>query len=256
MNRLIFTLLLAISICSCDNDNRIKTYYESGQIQSDEGYSDNGKRNGKCIYYFEKKSVIKKIANYTNDSLNGELNVYYESGKIKSRSFWANGQQVDTTKVYYENGNIEGVQHFVKGKPYGLARFYYKDGTISKERFFKGDTLVSFKDFDNNGKIIKKSISFNYLNSNDKLNSKGKNRISIIIKDKYEQRDSLVILTTICSIAQPDAKVTFRISNPAGDTCLINYPQNYSPPFKITTTVKEYNNTISIFEYCDSLMVQ
>lgn len=121
-------ILLCLLLLSCNHDNKIIKYYESGEILSEIRINDDSIKQGETITYY-KNGVIKSIVTYFDGKKNGEVYSYYENGKLESVFNWLN----DT--------------------PYGNGLIFNAKGQMDEYRYYnrRGDLIYKIK-FDENGK--------------------------------------------------------------------------------------------------------
>ena len=117
-----------------------ETYYENGQIRSEENYKD-GAEHGKWANYHEngQKDWEK---NYKDGKKNGKYIEYFENGQKKREGNFKNGKQGGRWIRYYENGQIEIKANLIDGKLNGKWTIYKEDGSIDKIEVLKSGELV------------------------------------------------------------------------------------------------------------------
>ena len=109
----------------------------------------------KMITYFDElKTMNGKMEAYKNDTLvssmqiknsipEGEVKMFYPSGKLLSTFYIKNGTMDGTMKAFYENGKIRMIGHFKDGKKDGEFIEYEEDGSIIDKALYKNDEMVS-----------------------------------------------------------------------------------------------------------------
>ena len=109
----------------------------------------------KMITYFDElKTMNGKMEAYKNDTLvssmqiknsipEGEVKMFYPSGKLLSTFYIKNGTMDGTMKAFYENGKIRMIGHFKDGKKDGEFIEYEEDGSIVDKALYKNDEMVS-----------------------------------------------------------------------------------------------------------------
>ena len=109
-------MILAIILLIGCNDNKIREYYDNGQL--------------------------KAIASLKNGMLEGKTYYYYETGNLSGECFFKNGLRQGVGIYYYPNGIIE-------------QKVFYKNDTIVKSATFRTDgTLEIIKLYNDEGKLI------------------------------------------------------------------------------------------------------
>jgi uncharacterized protein len=186
--RLVYILLITI-LTACGNVSNEKRLSEGKLI--------NGKKEGTWRIY-DSTGVLKEIANYKEDSLNG-LRITYENGKIYTRAHYKMGLFVDSFflyfqngqiqteswidslgqeqglyKIYYENGRIRQIGHVINDKYVDTIKTYYDNSQLMCLEFYKNgkkEGILTY--FDEQGKPIKKEYYKNDSLLNEKfLNSR------------------------------------------------------------------------------------
>ena len=103
----------------------IKTFYESGNIESKIPYQNNI-RQGEAVFYWNNGN-IKEKKNYVNDKITGTVTEYYEDGKIKEMFGIEDGKRSGITSYYdstseesndvvFENGVRHGQDYLLVGE--------------------------------------------------------------------------------------------------------------------------------------------
>lgn len=91
-----------------------KTFYISGNIESETHFSDYNKKikNGKEIKFYQ-NGQIKRVINYTNDTIDGNLNTFWENGNPKRLDIYIMGKLIvgncynsDGEEIKYYNYEI------------------------------------------------------------------------------------------------------------------------------------------------------
>ncbi|MCA6362499.1 MAG: hypothetical protein IM638_05645 [Bacteroidetes bacterium] len=111
-------------------------------------------------YYASGKKQL--IARYTNSQRNnsliaeGNVQMWYESGKTSSTYSLLNGLKHGTETIYYPNGNKQKQINRVNGKVSGQVNVWYENGMPALILTIAADTLVPpVVAFDKNGKPVK-----------------------------------------------------------------------------------------------------
>ena len=109
----------------------------------------------KMITYFDNLNTMNgKMETYINDTLvssmqiknsipEGEVKIFFPSGKLLSTFYIKNGTMDGTMKAFYENGKIRMIGHFKDGKKDGEFIEYDEDGSIIDKILYKNDEMVS-----------------------------------------------------------------------------------------------------------------
>lgn len=109
----------------------------------------------KMITYFDNFNTMNgKMETYKNDTLvssmqiknsvpEGEVKIFFPSGKLLSTFYIKNGTMDGTMKVFYEDGKIKMIGHFKDGKKDGEFIEYEEDGSIVDKALYKNDEMIS-----------------------------------------------------------------------------------------------------------------
>ena len=109
----------------------------------------------KMITYFDNLNTMNgKMETYINDTLastmqiknflpEGEVKIFFPSGKLLSTFYIKNGTMDGTMKAFYENGKIRMIGHFKDGKKDGEFIEYDEDGSIVDKALYKNDEMIS-----------------------------------------------------------------------------------------------------------------
>ena len=109
----------------------------------------------KMITSFDNLNTMNgKMETYINDTLastmqiknflpEGEVKIFFPSGKLLSTFYIKNGTMDGTMKAFYENGKIRMIGHFKNGKKDGEFIEYDEDGSIIDKILYINDEMVS-----------------------------------------------------------------------------------------------------------------
>ena len=135
-----------------ENDNLILTAkFKNNKMIMEEKTEGN---KVKMITYFDNLNTMNgKMETYKNDTLvssmqiknsipEGEVKIFFPSGKLLSTFYIKNGTMDGTMKVFYEDGKIKMIGHFKDGKKDGEFIEYEEDGSIVDKALYKNDKIV------------------------------------------------------------------------------------------------------------------
>ena len=135
-----------------ENDNLILTAkFKNNKMIMEEETEGN---KVKMITYFDNLNTMNgKMETYKNDTLvssmqiknsipEGEVKIFFPSGKLLSTFYIKNGTMDGTMKVFYEDGKIKMIGHFKDGKKDGEFIEYEEDGSIVDKALYKNDEIV------------------------------------------------------------------------------------------------------------------
>jgi antitoxin component YwqK of YwqJK toxin-antitoxin module len=114
------------------------------------------------IYQFRNSSIHNDF--YDNPDNNGDdpanyefKKFYYDSGNIKTEAYYENGKLQGIANYYYEYGNFKAREFYKDNQLNGLSKWYYESGEIKSERYYQNGTLVSCKEYNKAGVVIKQA---------------------------------------------------------------------------------------------------
>ena len=109
----------------------------------------------KMITSFDNLNTMNgKMETYINDTLastmqiknflpEGEVKIFFPSGKLLSTFYIKNGTMDGTMKAFYEDGKIRMIGHFKDGKKDGEFIEYDEDGNIINKALYKNDKMIN-----------------------------------------------------------------------------------------------------------------
>jgi len=109
----IFLLIFVLIIEVVGQNGTVKTYYESGKVESRVSFIEEI-LEGTSYWYFENGN-IKFEKNYSNGKLNGVIREFYENGLLKKEININNGILDGVLKSYYSNGGLQEVLNYERG---------------------------------------------------------------------------------------------------------------------------------------------
>ena len=109
-------------------------YLENGKIVEEKNYID-GKKEGKALETFE--GMIQMKANYKNNKIDGDMFLYYPSGKLLQKRNFINGKAEGELIEYYENGVVKKKAYFINDKQEKEHFFYDEKGNLIKTDIYK-----------------------------------------------------------------------------------------------------------------------
>lgn len=158
LNKILFSIVLGSLIIGCSSSKTITPYdelslkgnivyyhenpYTGIVIDKDvngnllaKGSLKDGLLNGEVIIYY-KSGKVKQITNYREGKLDGRLTSYYESGSVK----WQEEYKDDTLEGeyfhFYENGVLSKRGNFEKSSPTGEWIFYHENGEVKEKKIY------------------------------------------------------------------------------------------------------------------------
>lgn len=121
----------------------------------EEGVLINGVKNGAWItYHPNREKVVKTLANYVNNELNGVYLTFSNRGQIETLTTYSNGVY-DGDFAKFRFGNLEESATYVNGELHGIYRKYHQNNRIQTEATYKnGKQDGMYKFFDDEGNML------------------------------------------------------------------------------------------------------
>lgn len=118
-------------------------------------YKENGLGKQGLWVYAGRDSVVMRIANYINDTLDGYETFYHKNGQISSRGFYVKGRYDGRHVSYRETGSVYSYTNTKNGKLHGVLTIFDSVGKIIlKERYIDGELDLTYDSTYNDGTII------------------------------------------------------------------------------------------------------
>ena len=142
---------------------------------------------------------------------------YYPNGKLKSLTYFNNGEPADTLFYYYENGKIKEKGLLENGFQKGWWIYYREDGSLKeksewltlRDSLYKNQSIY----FDQNGKIEYKTSSFFNLKIPDTIQV-GKNLASFDYNSNIDVYKKLMYVVVENQYSENEIKLdTFGIQD-------------------------------------------
>lgn len=98
MKKILLVIVLILSFAThlfAQNEIK-KTYYDTGELESETPYKNNQKHGVAKIYY--KNGAVKSEIPYKNNQIDGNAKKYYEKGVLEIEASFRNGKVKDFTK--------------------------------------------------------------------------------------------------------------------------------------------------------------
>lgn len=148
MKKIIFVLLVAVFVYSCDSDETVKgVKLGKGEMVVDTFTNGSPQLirlfevvDGQRIPVYEKEfyedGKILKEGPMKDNRRNGKWKAYYRDGQLWNSGSYDMGVRNDTIMGYYENGNLKYQGIFQKGVKHGVWSFYEEDGTFKESKVY------------------------------------------------------------------------------------------------------------------------
>jgi len=147
---------IPVSIKYMDADNKIvyqraneeglhkyDVYYPSGVLRVNNNLNENGKRDGKIVFYYA-SGKISEVDEYKDGKLHGPSVEYYKNGKVRLEENYKDGKRDGYYKNYYPNGKLQSEGWYVGGDKCWLWKYYYVNGALEYEATYVDDQSQGF----------------------------------------------------------------------------------------------------------------
>ena len=138
MKKILYLILTAAALCSCNNKKLIEdvmSTHEDGSKKEVRYFKENRDGSLTCVretlYYMEGMKYLD--GPIVDNKRNGSFETYYKSGKIMSKGTFVNGIREGEAFTYYENGKVKYQGFYKNGKECGIWKFYNETGKLEKE---------------------------------------------------------------------------------------------------------------------------
>ena len=137
---------------SCQKPEKIKTYYENGNLK-EIGKISNGKQTGLWKFYHQ-NGQLKKTGNFLNGKETGEWKKYYDNGQLERIGEFIDGKHTGEWKNYYNSGQLERIGEFSGNNITGEWKYYFENGKLEKTGSFSNRQRTGkWKSFHKNGQL-------------------------------------------------------------------------------------------------------
>ncbi|MBP6688064.1 MAG: energy transducer TonB [Lacibacter sp.] len=134
-------------------------YYKSGKLFARRYYM-NGKQHGLDKSWYE-TGRLQDSAMYKNGVVIGEEKGWYEDGKLRFIiSYDTSGNGNGSSQNFYQNGVIRNKGNYKNEKRNGGWLYYREDNSPASEVTFEKDSVITYKAFDEKGKLLNKVKDF------------------------------------------------------------------------------------------------
>lgn len=133
-----------------------KYFHKNGNVKSIENYA-----TGEITVYSEKGNKAEHFF-LKNDAIEGDVELFYESGPINEKLKFAAGKKHGNRVIYFGDGTVKASYQYKNGQPDGDYFLNYENGKISERCSYKNDMLDGkYESFHINGVL---AIIGNYAN--------------------------------------------------------------------------------------------
>jgi periplasmic protein TonB len=110
----LFIFIILTAFTAAAQEGLFKTYYSTGQIESEINYQNNI-REGEAKFYYENGN-LKEERTYINGKVEGVLKLYHENGSLKEIASIENGKREGPTSLFNEEGIYTADVEFHEGR--------------------------------------------------------------------------------------------------------------------------------------------
>ena len=137
----------------------------------------NGQKSGSYKYFYP-NGKLGIDGNYVSDKLEGEINLYYENGKLFGIRLYKNDLKTGKHTYFYPNGNLKLEQNFLDGVKEGLYQKFYENGKIQE--------IFHSQNGKENG-----NYKYYYENGNLWIEKEYQNGLLMNVKGSYDEKGNL-----------------------------------------------------------------
>ena len=119
----------------------LKTYYKTGELESEETYETGIKKDTGTWYY--KNGNKKRVILYKNRDIQGPCIRYYRNGQPLKECTYQEGKEEGVCKWYFAKGNLKWLVTYDRGIKNGNVQKYKSDGTQEFNGYFLNDVQVN-----------------------------------------------------------------------------------------------------------------
>ena len=128
---LVLGLLLTVFLTAGYGQEKLKAFYDNGNVMSEGGYNASGIPDGAWVYYFS-NGQKQREGTYRNGHPIGTWKEWYENGQLKaSLSFLLSGSETvknGTYTMYHENGKVAVKGNYAYGRKTGKWQKFDEEG--------------------------------------------------------------------------------------------------------------------------------
>lgn len=132
----------------------VRFYSKEGVFES-HGEMEDKSRIGKWTYFFKDGKTILSTENYKNGLLDGELKIYYKSGKTAEVSHYKKGKLHGNITRYNEEGKPHENLTYKNGVMHGPAILYDKKGEVFAKGNYENGIKSGIWEFNMDGEMVK-----------------------------------------------------------------------------------------------------
>lgn len=92
---------------------------------------------------------------FVSGKVHGMVKIYYPEGKVWRVIPYEQGKQHGTMRIYHERGWLMTEREYVNGVQHGASREFYESGEVKSVATFDKGKMVSMKQYDEEGKLVR-----------------------------------------------------------------------------------------------------
>lgn len=151
--------MLILTACNKPELSEISITDDNGKVLEKYFMDLNTKMKQGAYTTFYPDGTVSSVANYLNDTLEGQKLWYFENGKIEIEENFKKGNYHGVFKAYFEDGTILQEGAYEDNMPFGEWLSYYANGKL-KERvtFANGYENGPFEEYSESGVISSRGV--------------------------------------------------------------------------------------------------
>ena len=197
-HKLILLLSFVLILMGCGND-KITTYYPSGEKYEVYEYKGDSLKHGPYLAYDEQGGLLEK-SHYSEGKLDG-VRELYSNDTLQIREHYTKDVITGPYEVFYPDGILKMEAQFNQGKLEGIVKSYYPGGALKEEVTFENNMENGpFTEYHPNGEVMWKG---SYLNGDNEFGLLQQfNEEGVLIKKMMCNEDA--VCTTTWTIEDGD----------------------------------------------------
>jgi antitoxin component YwqK of YwqJK toxin-antitoxin module len=130
-------------------------YYSTKGVLESTGQMSGKKRIGQWTYFFADGKTVMSIENYKDGLLDGELKIFYKSGKLTELSHYKNGKKHGNSLRYSDEGVLMENLTYKDGVIHGPAVIYDEKGEVFARGSYENGIKAGIWEFNMDGEMVK-----------------------------------------------------------------------------------------------------
>jgi hypothetical protein len=183
---LILVLMFLLTGCLNKEGDRVKDYFENGNLKRDYLLVD-GNIDGLAFYYYDTGELEGKV-NWVSGIRKGLTTMYYKSENIKSEINYINNKQTGKSKFFYDNENntLHKYCNYIDGIINATYKQYLQNGDLKFSALYYQDSIVLDVEHNEQGQMIGVNFFVDFeipdsINKNETINVE----LKLFNKDRF-----------------------------------------------------------------------